>query len=148
VPANAQPWEMYLRVDPEKKRAWLPFVGGPNMQPVFGAYGAGALVSTSTAAADGLWNEAAKEEPLPQHGNLYLAMRPGPCLKAVNDTVQMLSEAGLLDPATYGQAFQSRLEPYVAGASTIDKLVALAAIEQGQIVFDAQLKCVAEANKE
>jgi len=137
-PEGAKPWDPYARVDAEQKRVRLPLIGGPSLQPAGGAYGGAFLLGTSSAIVDGILGASTPAETLPQPGNIYLDVKPGPCMEAVRALLETYAEAGLLRDFVPGNV-ADKLQPWLQRSETIRDLTALASYENGTVSMEIRV---------
>ena len=145
-PPGSRPWDMYPRYDPETKRVHLPLIGGPSIEPTAGVYGDALLISSSRTVGDALLDAPPKAAPLDQKGNLYVRVRPAPCIKAVSDVASLFVAHNLLRGWTSDKLAEA-VAPWSAAAAVIDEITALGAYDNGEVSADLELLCAKTAEE-
>jgi hypothetical protein len=112
-----------------------PLIGGPSMEPTAGIFGDALIISSSRTIAETLLNAGLKEQKLPQKGNLYVTLQPNACATAIIDLAVLLAENGLLKGYTPDRV-QQTAAPWLATASAVKEITAIAACEKGQVTLD------------
>ena len=140
APENAQPYDMYARYDPETKRAHIPLIGGPSIEPTAGVYGDTVLLSSSRTVAETLLKKGPAAEEIPQPGNLFIRVRTKPCAEALVNLGALLAEYGLLKNYSKEQ-YDQATAPWVSGAAIIEDITVLAAYENGEIRAELKIRC-------
>jgi len=140
VPEDMPPWESFPRYDPEDRRVHLPMLGGPSIEPTAVVYGDGLLVTTSRTLADALLARPAQTERLTAPGNLYLCVRPHPCVQAVYDAGMLLAENGLLKDHT-PETFEDAMAPWLERSALVDTISVLLAHEAGEVAGVFNVVC-------
>lgn len=133
IPEDTPAWEAYPRYDAKQKRMVVPLVGGPSLKPTAAAYGNGLLVSTSSAVADRLLAKPAATATLPQPGNLYVRMRPLPCVQAVAGAARQLVEIDALKGYTR-ESFEAEVRQWAEKAQAIDDVSVLLSVDRGEVL--------------
>jgi len=96
LPAEVNPWESYLRYDVETRRASLPMIGGPALEPTMAVQRDCLFVSTSAGLADRLLEKPPESRPLNKPGNLFVRFRPKRCWETLVEVGRLLAEQHLL----------------------------------------------------
>ena len=129
---------MHPQYNSETKRACLPLVGGPSIEPTAGVFGNAVLLSSSETVAEKLLTAGPKNEKLPQHANLLLAAHPRACFEAITSVATLLAENSLLKDYT-PKSFQGAAEPWLTGANALREILALVAFDQGDLTAELTL---------
>ena len=133
--AGAGRYSMKPQYDASMNCVRWPLVGGPSMEPTAGIFGNALLISSSRTIAETLLNAGRKEQKLPQKGNLYVTLQPNACATAIVDLAALLAENGLLKGYTPDRV-QQTAAPWLATASAVKEVTAIAACEKGEVTLD------------
>lgn len=139
-PADVQPWDPFPRFDAENGMAYIPLMGGPSLEPAVAAHQDTVLISSSRAAAEAYLAKGAPRQELPQPGNLYVRIQPGPLVEAVIDAGRLLVEIDCLhgySPETYEVAAAS----WSNAAQKIDSITGIAAVQGNTIDLEFRIAC-------
>jgi hypothetical protein len=139
-PEDAMAWASYPRYDADSKRLRLPMIGGPALEPTVAPVANGLLVSTSRRAADAVLSSEATADALPDPGNLYVRVRPYPCVEKVVDAGGLLVEMGCLRGHTR-ESYGAATAQWLAMAANLESVSALAAVQDGELTLDVNLSC-------
>lgn len=139
APDDAVPWASFARYDEETQRVHLPMAGGPSIEPTAVPCAAGLLVSTSKTVADELV-AAVPTEHLPGEGNLYIRVRPYPCVEKIVEAGRLLAEQNLLRGHTL-ESYAATTGEWLASAASIEQVSALVAVEKDELRLDLSLVC-------
>lgn len=123
----------YPKYDAKQKRLVLPLIGGPSLKPTIASYGGGLLVSTSSTVADKLLAQKPATVAIPAPGNLYIRMRPLPCVKAVAGAAEMLVEMNTLKGFT-PETFKQEVQKWTDKAKAVDDISVLLSVDRGEVL--------------
>jgi len=132
---GADRYSMKPQYDASTNCVRWPLVGGPSMEPTAGVIGDALIISSSRTIAETLLNAGLKEQKLPQKGNLYVTLQPNACATAIVDLAAFLAENGLLKGYT-PERVQQTAAPWLATASAVKEITAIAACEKGEVTLD------------
>lgn len=139
-PAGAQPWDPYPRRHAETGLVSVPMLGGPSIEPTAGVWGDHLLLSTSRSVAEALVARPPAELPLDRPGNIYLRVKPLPCVQAVIGAGQLLVDVDALRGYTE-ESYREASAAWEQVAGRFDEVAALAAFDQGEIAAELTLAC-------
>jgi hypothetical protein len=123
----------YPKYDAKQKRLSLPLMGGPSMTPTVALYGDGLLVSTSSAVADKLLAEKPAAAAIPSPGNLYVRLRPLPCVQAIAGAAELFVEMNTLKGFT-PETFKQEVQKWTDKAKAVDDISALLSVDRGEVL--------------
>ncbi len=139
APDDALPWASFARYDEETQRVHLPMAGGPSIEPTAAPCAAGLLASTSKTVADTLVATVPTEH-LPGEGNLYIHVRPHPCVEMIVQAGRLLVEQSLLRGHT-PESYDATTGEWLASAASIEHVSTLVAVERDELRLDLSLVC-------
>lgn len=126
--------------DREVGRAFVPSIGGPSMIPTVGLRDGTLLVSSGLGVADALWAGDPDLGYLPDPGNIYVCLRPLPCVEAIVETGALLAENGLLKGHS-PESFHNKAVQWMEKAATIREITLLAGLKEGQLEGEFHVLC-------
>lgn len=139
-PASVKPWDSYPRYDREAKRVYVPMIGGPSLEPTAGLRGRHLLISTSRTVGETLLREEPNEQSLPWRGNLYIQIRPLPCVQSMVDVGRLLAEMECLRGYTQ-ESFEPAAAEWIKKASVIDEIRLVAGVAEGEVEGELAVVC-------
>jgi hypothetical protein len=144
--ASAQGWESFARYDEHTKSLALPLpAGGPSMKPTLTDWGGDVLLSTSETVAAKLAATTPLNTPLPQQGNLFVRVRPLPCVQAAADTARLLAAADALRGYTR-ESLETAVAQWTQRAGIVQEVWGLASHQDGEIAIDVGIKSAPPEN--
>jgi hypothetical protein len=133
-------YDIRLQYDPQTKRAHLPLIGGPSIEPTAGLLGRTLLISSSRMRAVALLDAGAEPTTSRNPGNLHVSAKPQACLDAVLGLGRLLADNHLLKGYT-AESLDKAAAPWLQAASTVQEISALAAYNQGAVTVEIILLC-------
>ncbi|HPG68511.1 MAG TPA: hypothetical protein PLO37_16825 [Candidatus Hydrogenedentes bacterium] len=140
TPEGLYPWDTFPRYDAELGRAWLPMIGGPSIEPTAVPWDTGLLVSTSRTALEAVLAGGVSETRLDVPGNVYVRIKPGPCIEAVRALAMEWAKSGMLRGYT-SATLDEALAPWSERVSAMREVSLLIAHEDGEITGELTLEC-------
>lgn len=143
-PEEIQPWDSYPRYDAETGLAYVPMFGGPSLEPAIAVSRNMMFVGSSRESMRGIMSNDALSQDLPQAGNLFIQIRPGPLAKSIVESGRLLAEIDVLRGFTQ-ESFEAAAASWMTSAENVDTITALAAVHGDAIEFEFRVVCPASA---
>lgn len=143
-PAGANVWDAYPRYDADRKRASVPLVGGPSLEPTAMLLGGGLLFSTSRTAAEALAQEDLAPGELGEQANLYVRAYPTILVEAGVAALRQFAEVGMLKGYDL-ESFDAAAKGWTHSASRVKEIVLVAAGTDEAIDVELRIVCPGSA---
>ncbi len=148
VPEDALPWETFPRYDVEARRARLPMIGGPAIEPTACFVSDCMVAGTGTGAVREAIDIARnKRRPKAGTGNIYCHVHPGPCVQAVYDTAMLMADNGLLKGHTRDSVAEL-WQPWLDRADRIEEMTLVLGYDSGEITGEFKISCGSSTEKQ
>lgn len=135
---DAKPWDPVLRYDPETRRARLPLIGGPSIEPTFAVHGNALLASSSAVLADRLLRAAPPAQVVPKPANLFVRIRPAPCCAEIVAAGRLLAEQHFLKGYSR-ESFEEAAAAWQAKAALVHEVTGTFSVEKDAITGELVL---------
>lgn len=147
LPPNAHPWDPILQYDRDTRRAKLPLIGGPSLEPTFVLYDKGLFGSTSASLADKLLATPSSQNEPSKDGNLFIRLRPKALCNALVPVGELLAEQGLLKNYTK-ESFQDIAENWKKKTESAEEIALVLQVDGTTIVGDLTASFVQTSSKQ
>lgn len=147
LPPNAHPWDPILQYDKDTRRARLPLIGGPSLEPTFVIHGNGLVASTSAPLADRLLALPASQNEPSKSGNLFIRLRPKACYNTLIPVGELLAEQGLLKNVTT-ESFRDIAEKWKKKTDPVEEIALMLQVDGTTITGDLTATFVQTSSKQ